>query len=79
MSNKIWDVVVIGGAVMGASVAFWLTRMQPGIKVLVAERDVSFSQASTALSVASIRSQFSSAVNVAISRFVRFKLGENAE
>ena len=69
MSNKIWDVVVIGGAVMGASAAFWLTRMQPGIKVLVAERDVSFSQASTALSVASIRSQFSSAVNVAISRF----------
>ena len=62
-------VVVIGGAVMGASVAFWLTRMQPGIDVVVVERDPSFARASTALSVASIRQQFSTAVNVQISRF----------
>lgn len=63
------DVVVIGGAVMGASVAYWLTRLQPGLAVLVVERDPSFAQAATALSVASIRQQFSTAVNVAISRF----------
>jgi FAD-dependent oxidoreductase domain-containing protein 1 len=63
------DVVVIGGAVMGASCAYWLTRMHPGLDVLVVERDPSFAQASTALSVASIRQQFSTAVNVAISRF----------
>ncbi|MBL9058289.1 MAG: FAD-binding oxidoreductase, partial [Rhodobacteraceae bacterium] len=63
------DVVIIGGAVMGASCAYWLTRMQPGLRVLVAERDISFAKASTALSVASIRSQFSTAVNVKISRF----------
>ena len=64
-----FDVVVIGGAVMGASVAFWLTRLSPGLRVLVAERDPSFAQASTALSVASIRQQFTTAVNVEISRF----------
>lgn len=64
-----YDVVVIGGAVMGASAAFWLTRMQPGLRVLVAERDVSFTYSSTALSVASIRQQFTTAVNVEISRF----------
>ena len=63
------DVVIIGGAVMGASCAYWLSRMQPDLDVLVVERDPSFAQASTALSVASIRSQFSTAVNVAISRF----------
>lgn len=63
------DVVVIGGAVMGASVAYWLTRLQPGLDVLVVERDPSFAQASTALSVASIRQQFTTAVNVEISRF----------
>ena len=45
------DVVIIGGAVMGAACAYWLTRMQPGLRVLVAERDISFAQASTALSV----------------------------
>lgn len=69
MGNSAFDVVVIGGAVMGASCAFWLTRMQPGLKVLVVEQDTSFARASTALSVASIRSQFSTSVNVAISRF----------
>ena len=69
MSNAAYDVVVIGGAVMGASCAFWLTRLQPDLKVLVVEQDTSFARASTALSVASIRSQFSTRVNVAISRF----------
>ena len=64
-----YDVVIAGGAVMGASLAFWLTRMQPGLRVLVAERDPSFTFASTALSVASIRQQFSTPANVAISRF----------
>lgn len=63
------DVVVAGGAVMGASLAFWLKKMQPGLKVLVVERDPSFARASTALSVASIRMQFSTPTNVAISRF----------
>ncbi|MFB2593598.1 NAD(P)/FAD-dependent oxidoreductase [Paracoccus sp. p4-l81] len=64
-----FDVVVIGGAVMGAATAFFLTRMQPGLRVAVIERDPSFARAATALSVASIRSQFSTPVNVAISRF----------
>ena len=63
------DVLVIGGAVMGASVAFWLTRLRPGISVLVVEQDPSFARAATALSVASIRQQFGTAVNVKISRF----------
>lgn len=63
------DVVVIGGAVMGASVAYWLTLMQPGLDVVVVEQDTTFARASTALSVASIRQQFTTAVNVEISRF----------
>lgn len=64
-----FDVAIIGGAVMGAATAFFLTRMQPGLRVAVVERDPTFAQASTALSVASIRSQFSTPTNVAISRF----------
>lgn len=54
---------------MGASAAWWLTRMQAGLSVLVVEADPSFARASTALSVASIRQQFTTAVNVEISRF----------
>jgi FAD-dependent oxidoreductase domain-containing protein 1 len=67
--NMTADVIIIGGAVMGSSVAWWLTRLNPGMDVLVLERDPSFAQASTALSVASIRQQFTTAVNVKISRF----------
>lgn len=63
------DVIIVGGAVMGSSTAWWLTKMQPGLDVLVLERDPSYARASTALSVASIRSQFTTAVNVRISRF----------
>ena len=49
MENR--DVVVIGGAVNGASVAWWLTKMQPGLKVTVLERDPSYQRSATALSV----------------------------
>jgi glycine/D-amino acid oxidase-like deaminating enzyme len=63
------EVVVIGGGVMGASAAFWLTRMAPGLDVMVVEQDPSYARSATALSVASIRQQFSTKVNVAISRF----------
>jgi glycine/D-amino acid oxidase-like deaminating enzyme len=63
------DVIIIGGGVMGASAAYWLTRMAPGLRVLVVERDPTYARAATALSVASVRQQFSAAVNVRISRF----------
>ena len=64
-----WDVVIVGGAAMGASSAYWLTRMAPGLRVLVVEKDPTYATAATALSVASVRQQFSNPVNVAVSRF----------
>jgi glycine/D-amino acid oxidase-like deaminating enzyme len=67
--GETWDVVIAGGGVMGAAAAFWLTRMSPGLRVLVAEPDPTYARASTALSVASIRGQFSNPVNVRMSRF----------
>lgn len=63
------EVLIAGGAVMGASVAFWLTRLDPGITVTVIEPDPGYATSSTALSAAGIRSQFTNPVNVAISRF----------
>jgi FAD-dependent oxidoreductase domain-containing protein 1 len=63
------DVVVVGGGVMGASCAYWLTRLLPGLSVTVVERDTTYAKAATALSVASVRQQFSTDVNVKISRF----------
>ncbi len=67
--RKTWDVVIVGGAVMGASAAWWLTGASPGLRVLVVEKDPSYARAATALSVASVRQQFSNPVNVEISRF----------
>lgn len=63
------DVAIVGGGVMGASVAYWLTRMRPGLSVTVIERDPSYAKAATALSLASVRQQFTTEVNVKISRF----------
>ena len=67
--DKNYDVVIIGGAVMGSSAAFWLSRMQADLRILVVEPEPGYAKSSTALSVASIRSQFTTAVNVQISRF----------
>ncbi len=63
------DVLIAGGAVMGASVAFWLKRLDPTLDIEVIEPDPSYATSSTALSAAGIRGQFSDRANVAISRF----------
>lgn len=69
MASSSWDVVIIGGAVTGSSTAWWLLQMQPDLRVLVVERDPAYARSATALSVASVRQQFSNPVNVRISRF----------
>jgi glycine/D-amino acid oxidase-like deaminating enzyme len=65
-----YDVVIIGGAVIGSAVAYFLTA-NPDFKgsILVVERDPSYRFASTSLSSSSIRVQFSNPVNVRISQF----------
>ncbi len=68
--NSSYDVVVIGGAAVGASTAYWLSR-DPGFtgSVLVVERDTTYARCCTALSAAAIRHQFSQPENVALSLF----------
>ena len=63
------DVGIVGAGVMGASVAYWLTRLEPGLSVTLVERDRTFARASSALSASSIRQQFSRALNVRMSLF----------
>jgi len=66
--DETFDVVIVGGAVTGASTAYHLSA-EPGFggRVLLLEKDPSFRFAATALSAGSIRQQFSTAVNAAIS------------
>ncbi|NWV19155.1 FXRD1 protein, partial [Origma solitaria] len=68
------DVVVVGGGVVGWSVAYWLKVLegswrQHGMRVLVVERDPTYSRASTVLSAGGIRQQFSLRENIQMSRF----------
>ena len=65
-----YDVVIIGGAMMGSSAAWWLTR-HPDFdgSVLVVERDPSYEGSSTAATNSCMRQQFSTEVNVRISQF----------
>jgi FAD-dependent oxidoreductase domain-containing protein 1 len=61
-------VVIVGGGIMGSSLAYWLTRLEPKFGVTVIERDPCYEFASSALSAASIRQQFSTAANIRISQ-----------
>ena len=65
-----YDVVIVGGAIFGSSLAWWLTQM-PGFdgKVLVVERDPSYQFASTSHTNSCIRQQFTAAINVKVSQF----------
>lgn len=70
MSRRSFDVLIIGGGVIGSAVAFFLAR-EPGFSGTVAmvERDPSFIRGSTARSVGGIRLQFSTPENIRISQF----------
>lgn len=65
-----YDVVIVGGAIFGSAVAWWLTQMA-GFdgKVLVIERDPSYQFASTSHTNSCIRQQFSTATNISVSQF----------
>ena len=65
-----YDVVIVGGAVIGSAVAYFLS-VNPDFKgsVLVVERDPTYAKAATSLSSSSIRNQFSNPINVKISQF----------
>ena len=65
-----YDVVIVGGAIMGSSVAWFLSR-NPDFDgtVLVVERDPSYANSSTARTNSCMRQQFSREVNIRISQF----------
>lgn len=64
-----YDVVIIGGAMMGASTAWWLTELGFDGRVLVVERDPTYATASTTHTNSCIRQQFSEELNIRISQF----------
>ena len=63
-------VVIIGGGAVGSSIAYHLA-LQPGFsgEITVVERDPTYRVASSSLSASSIRQQFSTPLNIAMSQF----------
>ncbi len=69
-------IVIIGGGIVGSCTALFLV---PHAEVLVLEKDPTYRFASTTLSAASFRQQFSLAVNLHMSRFGAEFLEQRAE
>ncbi len=63
------DAAIVGAGIVGASVAYWLKRLDPSTEVTLIERDRTSSRASSSLSASSIRQQFSQPLNIRMSRF----------
>ena len=82
-----YDVVIVGGAIIGSAVAYFLTADESFQgRVLVIEKDPSYQNCSTTRSLASIRQQFSTPVNIHLSQFgveflrsVKDRLGADVE
>jgi glycine/D-amino acid oxidase-like deaminating enzyme len=65
-----YDVVIVGGAMMGSSTAWFLVN-NPDFngRVLVVERDPSYANAATTRTNSCIRQQYSTEINIRISQF----------
>jgi len=65
-----YDVIIVGGAIMGSSTAWFLTDNKDfNGKVLVVEKDPSYEFCSTSHTNSCMRQQFSAELNVRISQF----------
>ena len=70
-TDKVYDVIIVGGGIMGSATAYYLMKADPTLNVAVIERDAAYTQASTTLSMANVRIQFSLKENVQISLYTQ--------
>ena len=70
MKEKNYDVIIVGGGIMGSCTAYYLVKMDETLRVAVIEKDTTYSKASTTLSMANVRVQFGLKENIQISRYI---------
>ena len=70
MVNKnAFDVIMVGGGVMGCATAYYLLKKDPQLKLAIIEKDPTYEFSSTVLSDANIRLQFNVKENIQISQY----------
>ena len=69
IDKNMYDVIMVGGGVMGCATAYYLLKNDPQIKVAIIEKDPTYEFNSTVLSDANIRLQFNIKENIQISQY----------
>jgi glycine/D-amino acid oxidase-like deaminating enzyme len=69
MSSNVFDVILAGGGAMSCATAYYLLRYEPSLRVVIIEKDPTYSRSSTVLSDGNIRLQFNLKENIQISWF----------
>lgn len=69
MTNQTYDVIMVGGGVMGCATAYYLLKFDPTLKVALVEKDPTYEKASTPLSDGNIRVQFNVKENILMSMY----------
>ncbi len=62
-----FDVIMVGGGVMGCAIAHYLLKTDPGLRVAIVEMDPTYEKSSTALSDGNTRVQFNIRENIQMS------------
>jgi len=68
-STTTFDVVIIGGGIIGSSIAYHLANDGFNGRIAVFEKDPTYEFSSTTLSAGGIREQFSTEVNIRVSQY----------
>src|SRR4029079_9956812 len=66
---KAYDVVIVGGGIVGSSAAYFLKKQGFTGTIALIERDTSYANGCTARSCGGIRQQFSMPTNLRLSKF----------
>ncbi|MEP6896624.1 MAG: FAD-dependent oxidoreductase, partial [Chloroflexota bacterium] len=69
MTEDSYDIIIIGGGVMGCATAYYLLKFDPHLNVVILEMDTTYEKSSTVLSDGNTRVQFNIKENIQMSQY----------